>query len=76
MTRLINGVTYYSSSEMAELKGGNTEIWSHFARTGKVPAVKWIDTKWYFNPQEVDKCAVANRYYTQLERSNKGNEIR
>lgn len=65
MSRLINGITYYSSSEMAELKGGTRSAWSHFARTGKVPAVKWIDDNWYFDPQRVDSLAVANNYVGQ-----------
>ena len=53
------------SSEMAELKGGTRSAWSHFARTGKVPAVKWIDDNWYFDPEKVDSLAIANKYVEQ-----------
>lgn len=54
MARIINGVTHYLSSEMAKLKGGTCSAWSHYARTGKIPAIKWIDGNWYFDPQKVD----------------------
>lgn len=67
MARVINGVTHYSSSEMAELKGGTRSAWSHFARTGKVPAVKWIDDNWYFDPEKVDSLAIANKYVEQRD---------
>lgn len=65
MARVISGVTHYSSSEMAELKGGTRSAWSHFARTGKVPAIKWIDDNWYFDPEKVDSLAIANKYVEQ-----------
>ncbi len=62
MARIINGVTHYLSSEMAKLKGGTCSAWSHYARTGKIPAIKWIDGNWYFDPQKVDALAIANKY--------------
>lgn len=63
MSRIINGVMHYTSKEMAEMNGGSQQMWSHYARTNKVPAVKWIDENWYFNPAEVDQATVtANQY--------------
>lgn len=66
MARIINGRTYYTSSEMAQLKGGTRSAWSHFARTGKIPAIKWIDDNWYFDPDKIDALAVENKYVGQL----------
>lgn len=63
MSRLINGVLHYTSKEMAEKCGGSQQMWSHYARTNKLPAVKWVDDNWYFNPDEVEQAAVvANQY--------------
>lgn len=68
MSRIINGVVHYTSKEMAEKKGGSQQMWSHYARNGKVPAVKWIDENWYFNPEEVDQAAVtANQYAGRVD---------
>lgn len=58
MARVFNGVLHYTSAEMAEKFGGSQQMWSHYARTGKVPAVKWVDEIWYFNPKEVDRVGV------------------
>lgn len=66
MARIINGRTHYTSSEMAQLKGGTRSAWSHFARTGKIPAIKWIDDNWYFDPDKIDALAVENKYAGQL----------
>lgn len=63
MSKLINGVMHYTSKEMEEKYGDSQAMWSHYARKGKIPAVKWIDDNWYFNPEEVEKAAIiANMY--------------
>lgn len=74
MSRLINGVVHYTSKEMAEKHGGSQQMWSHYARTNKVPAVKWIDENWYFNPDKVDKAAITpNKYAGHVnEQQNAG----
>lgn len=43
---------------MADKFGGSQQMWSHYARTEKIPAKKWIDTNWYFNPEEVEKAGL------------------
>lgn len=68
MSRIINGATCLSVSEMAKTFGGTPQQWGHFARTGKVPATKWINGNWYFNPDEINALAVSNGY------GHKGNE--
>ncbi len=66
MARVFNGVLHLTSAEMAEQKGGTQAMWSHYARTNKVPAVKWVDEIWYFNPEEVDKVGLkSNKYVGQ-----------
>lgn len=63
MARVFNGVLHLTSAEMAKQKGGTQAMWSHYARTGKVPAVKWVDEIWYFDPEEVDKVGLKSNNY-------------
>lgn len=58
MARVFNGAMHYTSEEIAQKIGGNAAQWRHYARTKKVPAVKWIDGNWYFNPDEINKQTV------------------
>ena len=58
MARVFDGVMHFTSKEMAGKFGGSQQMWSHYARTKKIPAKKWIDTNWYFNPAEVEKAGL------------------
>lgn len=62
MARVFNGVTYYSSAEMVELRGESVAMWRHYARKKKVPAYRWIDGHWYFCLEEVDNALRGNGY--------------
>ncbi len=62
MARVFNGVTYYTSAEMEERVDISQAMWRHYARTNKVPAKRWIDGHWYFNPDEVMTALQNNRY--------------
>ena len=64
MARVFNGVTYHSSAEMVDLRGGSVAMWRHYARTNKVPASRWIDGHWYFNLEQVDNALRVNGYNT------------
>lgn len=72
MSRVINGVLHYTSAEMEQKFGGSAQMWSHYARHGKLPAVKWIDTGWYFNPAEVEKAGVKPNAYTGRDNGKQG----
>lgn len=62
MARVINGVLCFTSKEMADKVGGTRAMWAYYAREGKVPAFKWIDSHWYFNLDDVNDKARINSY--------------
>lgn len=62
MARVFNGVIHYTSAEMEERTGESKAMWRHYARTNKVPAKRWIDGHWYFNPEEVESAGKNNGY--------------